>query len=163
MSYIPLANVTLTGSDASIVFSNISAIYKDLVITLNGTPADTAYPVHALRFNSDTGNNYSYVGIRANGSSASSGENSTMAYASLGQGYGVGPSTSSNFATTASIMDYATDKHKTMLVRNNVSGTGVEAQAVRWASTSVINSITVITTSGAGFATGTTINLYGVV
>lgn len=162
MSYIPLANVTLTGSDASIVFSNIPATFKDLVITLNGTPADTAYPVHALRFNSDTGNNYSYVGMSGNGSSAASGNNGSLSYASLGQAYGVGPSTSSNFATIAHIMDYAADKHKTVLSRNNVPGTGVEAQAARWANTAAITSVTVITSSGAGFATGTTINLYGV-
>ena len=163
MSYIPLATVTLGGSDASIVFSNIPAIFKDLVITLNGTPADTAYPVHALRFNGDTANNYSYVGMTGNGSSAASGNNGSLGYASLGQAYGIGPATSSNFATIANIMDYAaTDKHKTMLARNNVSGTGVEAQAVRWASTAAINSVTVITSSGAGFATGTVISLYGV-
>jgi len=163
MSYIPLATVTLGGSDASIVFSNIPAIFKDLVITLNGTPADTAYPVHALRFNGDTANNYSYVGMTGNGSSAGSGNNGSLGYASLGQAYGIGPATSSNFATIANIMDYAaTDKHKTMLARNNVSGTGVEAQAVRWASTAAINSVTVITSSGAGFATGTVISLFGV-
>jgi hypothetical protein len=163
VSYIPLATVTLGGSDASIVFSNIPAIFKDLVITLNGTPADTAYPVHALRFNGDTANNYSYVGMTGNGSSGGSGNNSSLGYASLGQAYGIGPATSSNFATIANIMDYAaTDKHKTMLVRNNVSGTGVEAQGVRWASTAAINSVTVITSSGAGFATGTVISLYGV-
>jgi hypothetical protein len=163
MSYIPLATVTLGGSDADIVFSNIPAIFKDLVITLNGTPADTAYPVHALRFNSDTANNYSYTGMTGSGSSAASGNNGSLGYASLGQAFGIGPSTSSNFATIANIMDYAaTDKHKTMLARNNVSGTGVEAQAVRWASTAAINSVTVITSSGAGFATGTVISLYGV-
>jgi hypothetical protein len=60
-------------------------------------------------------------------------------------------------------MDYAaTDKHKTVLTRNNVSGTGVEAQAARWANTAAITSVTVITSSGAGFATGTVISLYGV-
>ena len=60
-------------------------------------------------------------------------------------------------------MDYSTtDKHKTMIVRNNVPGTGVEAQGVRWASTAAINSVTVITSSGAGFATGTVISLFGI-
>jgi hypothetical protein len=60
-------------------------------------------------------------------------------------------------------MDYtASDKHKTVLARNNVPGTGVEAQAARWANNNAITSITVITSSGAGFATGTVISIYGI-
>lgn len=162
-TYIPLATITLTGSDASITFSSLPSIYRDIVITLNGTPADNAYPVHALRFNGDSANNYSYVGMSGNGSSPASGSNGSLNYASLGQAWGIGPSTSSNFATIAHVMDYtASDKHKTVLARNNVPGTGVEAQAARWANNNAITSITVITSSGAGFATGTVISIYGI-
>jgi hypothetical protein len=163
-TYTALATVTLTGSDSSITFSSIPSTYRDLIFVINGTPADTAYPVHALRFNSDSGNNYTYVGMTGNGSSAASGSNSSLSFASLGQAFGIGPGTSSYFSTIAQIMDYsATDKHKTVLVRNNVSGVGVEAQADRWANTAAITSVTLITSGGAGFATGTTINLFGVI
>lgn len=159
-----LATITLQAASAQITFSGIPSSFRDLVVVLNGTPADTAYPVHALRFNGDTGNNYAYVGMTGNGSTASAGNNNSLAYASLGQAYGIGPATSSNFSTIAHIMDYsATDKRKTVLVRNNVPGTGVEAQAVRWANTAAITAIEVITSSGAGFAAGTTIGLYGVI
>jgi hypothetical protein len=162
-TYIPLATITLTGSDASITFSSLPTTFRDIVITINGTPADTAYPVHALRFNGDSGNNYLYIGVTGNGSSASSGANTSLNYASLGQAFGIGPSTSSNFATIASIMDYrASDKHKIVLARNDVPGTGVEAQAVRWANNDPITSINLITSSGAGFATGTVISIYGI-
>lgn len=159
-----LANVTLQSASAQVTFSGIPSSFRDLVVVLAGTPADTAYPVHALRFNGDTGSYYAYVGMTGNGSAAAAGHNASLSYASLGQAYGIGPATSSNFVTIAHIMDYsATDKRKTMLVRNNVPGTGVEAQAVRWANTDAITSITVITSSGAGFAAGTTISLYGVI
>ncbi len=159
-----LANITLQSASAQITFSGIPSSFRDLVIVMQGSPADTAYPVHALRFNGDTSNNYSYVGMTGSGSAASAGNNNSLSYASLGQAYGIGPATSSNFVTIAHVMDYsATDKRKTMLVRNNVAGTGVEAQTVRWASTSAITSIVVIPSSGAGFAAGTTISLYGVI
>lgn len=161
-TYIPLANVTLGGSDADIVFGSIPQIYDDLVLVLNGSPSDNSYPVIAMRFNSDSGTNYSYVGMSGNGSSAASGSNASLGYLSIGQAWGTGPSTSSRFVTTAQIMGYNnTDKHKTVLSRNNVPGTGVEAQASRWANTAAITSITVITTSG-GFATGTTMALFGI-
>jgi hypothetical protein len=159
-----LANITLQSVSAQVTFSGIPSSFRDLVVVLNGTPADTSYPVHALRFNGDTSNNYAYVGMTGSGSAAAAGNNNSLAYASLGQAYGIGPATSSNFSTIAHIMDYsATDKRKTMLVRNNVSGTGVEAQAVRWANTAAITSITVITSGGAGFAAGTNVSLYGVI
>jgi hypothetical protein len=163
-TYVLLNQITLAAASSSVTFSSIPQNYEDLVIVLNGSPADTAYPVNALRFNGDSGNNYSYVGMSGTGSGTGSGTNSSMGYASLGQAYGTGPSTSSRFATVAQIFDYSEiDKHKTMLSRNNVSDAGTEAQVVRWASTSAITSISVITSSGAGYATGTTFSLYGIV
>jgi hypothetical protein len=161
-TYVLLNQLTLLPVVNSVTFSNIPQGYSDLIITINGRPSDTSYPVVALRFNADSGNNYSYVGMSGNGSTTARGANSSMGYASLGQAYGTGPSTSSRFQTLAHIMDYsALDKNKTVLSRNNVPGTGVEAQATRWANTAAVSSITAITTSG-GFANGTTFSLYGV-
>ena len=68
MSYIPLATVTLGGSDADIVFSNIPATFKDLVLVIAGT-SDNNTGLY-LRFNGDTGSNYTTVGMYGNGSSA---------------------------------------------------------------------------------------------
>lgn len=162
-TYIPLANVTLGGSDASIVFGSIPQNYSDLIVSLSGAPSDTSYPVIALRFNGDSANNYSYVGMAGNGTLSSAGSNASLGYCSIGQAYGAGSATSSRFSTTAQIHGYNnTDKHKTVLSRNNVPGNGVEAQASRWANTAAITSIEVLATSG-GFATGTTIKLFGIV
>jgi hypothetical protein len=62
-------------------------------------------------------------------------------------------------------MDYsATDKHKTVLSRNNVAGGGVDAFANRWANTAAITSVEVrVSTGGQFFATPTTLSLYGVI
>jgi FAD/FMN-containing dehydrogenase len=64
---------------------------------------------------------------------------------------------------TVQVMDYtATDKHKTALVRSNNAAFGVEAHAVRYASTSAVTSLLVFPSSG-NWAAGGTFSLYGVV
>jgi hypothetical protein len=64
-------------------------------------------------------------------------------------------------------MDYSTtDKHKSVLVRENTAGSSttlVVAKAGRWANTSAITSIYLFVSGGYSFATGTTVALYGVV
>lgn len=156
-----LSTITLQASSSSVNFTGIPSTYRDLILTLTGSPSDTSYPVIALRFNSDSGTNYAYVGMTGNGSTAGAGSNGSQNYLSIGQGYGTGPNTSSIFNTVVYIVDYSTtNKNKLVLSRNNVAGTGVEAQSSRWANTSAITSISVITTSGA-FAAGSTFSLYG--
>lgn len=71
-------------------------------------------------------------------------------------------SASTNNAIIVNFMDYsATDKHKTVLVRANANGAGVEASANRWASTNAITSIKVF--YGYNFSIGSTFALYGIV
>jgi hypothetical protein len=62
------------------------------------------------------------------------------------------------------IMDYAqTDKQKTMLVRANSNTNEVAASAVRWADTSAINSIRLVSTAlTSTLKAGSTFSLYGV-
>ena len=157
-TYIALANVTLTSSDASIIFSSIPATYRDLVVVINGKTTGNADI--GLIFNSDGGTNYSFVYMGGNGTASASGS-------ATGQGQIVLNAyfwRSTEQATCiAHIMDYsATDKHKTVLSRNNLAGAGTDAFATRWANTNAITSVEVRTTANA-FDTGTTINLFGIV
>lgn len=162
-TYVLLTQATLAANSSSVTFSSIPQNYGDLVITLNGKPSDTSFPVIALRFNGDSGSNYSYVGVSGNGSSTNSGTNASLGYLSIGQAHGTGPSTSSQFQTIVNIIEYsAIDKHKVAISRNSVPDTGAETQVARWANTAAVTSISAITTSG-GFAIGTTISIYGLV
>ena len=154
MSYIPLATVTLGGSDADIVFSNIPATFKDLVLVIAGT-SDNNTGLY-LRFNGDTGSNYTTVGMYGNGSSAIS-YSQTLSF------------TNTNFISntqgvnTVQLMDYsATDKHKTILGRASYGNNLAQAAAGRWANTAAINSITCFLDAGRTFQTGATFSLYGV-
>ena len=50
-----------------------------------------------------------------------------------------------------------------LLVRvNQMAGVHVHAGAGRWASTSAINSVEIMTSNGANYSIGTTISLYGI-
>jgi hypothetical protein len=61
------------------------------------------------------------------------------------------------------LMDYsATDKHKTLLIRQNLASAYTLALAGRWANTAAINTVQLYTTAAA-FETGTTASLYGIV
>lgn len=155
MSYIPLATLTLSGSDSEIVFSGIPATFKDLVLIVQGTTTTGAgLP---MRFNGDSGSNYSNVVAYGDGSSTASGSGS-------GTSFELGYFTTNPAMSTVQIMDYAaTDKHKTALIRyGSPASTNITAmRAGRWASTAAISSITLTTTTGS-YASGTTFSLYGV-
>ena len=157
-TYVPLGAITLASTDSEIVFSSIPANYRDLILVMNGTTSVNANIF--LRFNNDSANNYSWVYMRGDGSTAVSGatgsSNSVLTSATA---YWIN-ATPTN--TIAQIFDYSvTDKHKTVLVRNDGSTRASEATASRWASTSAINSI-YLTLTGGAFNSGSTFSLYGV-
>jgi len=158
-TYTPLATLTLTGSDTEVVFSNIPAGYRDLILVINGSVNFTGPDSTIMRFNGDTAANYSNVRMIGTGSSASSYAD-TQGYAYIGVEVD-----SSGFAIVTQIMDYsATNKHKTLLSRGNQGGGWVTAHAARWANTAAITSVSVLANaSGVVFYAGTTFSLYGVV
>ena len=152
-TYVSLATITLTATDSEIIFSSIPATYRDLIVVAAGTnAADTQVYV---RFNGDSGSNYSRVGMEGNGSSASSFSGSGTEIRGL-----FGSATQHN--NILQIMDYtATDKHKTALGRRNIASGSTVAVAGRWANTSAITSVTLIAASQA-WQVGSTFSLYGI-
>jgi hypothetical protein len=157
-TYTPLANVTLGSSSSSVTFSSIPATYRDLILVVNGT-VDTGTGLR-LRFNNDSGNNYSYAvmaGLAAGETSISGGGQNRLypAYANQSSGQ--------RFTYTAQIMDYsATDKHKTVLFRDNsLNGTIVSASAQRWANNTAVTQLNLLLDSG-NYNAGTTAALYGI-
>ena len=159
-TYDLIASNVLTSSASSVTFSSIPATYRDLVLVVEYLSATAGNAEARLRFNSDTGSNYSTVVMTGDGSTASSGTYS------LTEIYGSNATTTDRRINIYQIMDYsATDKHKTVLIRSNrASGSGptVEALAGRWANTAAINSITV-RAKDADFASAATFYLYGIV
>jgi len=155
MSYIALATTTLGSATGSVTFSSIPATYRDLVVVIDAKSGAGVATI-GLRFNSDTGNNYSYVDMSGTGSSTSSSAN-TQDRATMGFVGGT-----SAYMSTAQIMDYAqTDKHKTVLARHSNASGNVQALANRWANTNAITTVN-LSTAVNNFPVGTTLSLYGV-
>jgi len=155
-TYTPLATVTLTSSASSVTFSSIPATYRDLILVITGSLATTPGDL-SLRFNSDSGSNYSYVRMSGSGSATnSSADTATRAFISGFQ------RAATNWISINHIFDYAQSKHKTMLSRFDDSAQGTNAIATRWANTSAITSILINEASGFSYASGSTFSLYGI-
>jgi hypothetical protein len=150
-TYTQINSVTLAAASATVTFSSIPATMRDLVIVVNGNTSANQFT--GLRFNSDSGSNYSMVRMYTGPTSSTD----TRTYGLLTTG---NPSLTLN--SIAQIMDYsATDKHKTVLIRSNIPADNVAAHAVRWANTAAITAVAVEAISTT-WAVGTTFNLYGI-
>jgi hypothetical protein len=157
-TYTPLANLTLGSAAANVTFSSINQTYRDLVLVIHSKGSTTQD--HRIRFNGDSGSNYSRVSMSANTSAAVSGSGSGTEGVISSWAFAT---TTQEILITVQVMDYtATDKHKTALVRSNNPASGVEAIAVRYASTSAVTSLLVFPSSG-NWAAGGTFSLYGIV
>ena len=155
-TYDLLNSTTLGTAAASLTFSGISGSYGDLVLVISGTVTSSNITL-AIRFNGDTGSNYFSVNMRGDGSAASS-----TSWSSISLGYH-GAFDTNQGLSIINIMDYAaTNKHKTILSRTGSSSFDVRAHAVRWADTSAITSITLLTDGAPIYDTGTTFQLFGV-
>lgn len=164
-TYTPLATLTLTGSASLVTFTSISQSYRDLVLVVNiaglsGTPTVTG---SAMRINSDSGSNYTWVTMTGNGSSASSFTPGFTTGFDLACGNSNTPS-----MAQVNFLDYsATDKHKTVLQRGTQPDINTQAYAMRWASTAAISSIQLYSPDYFGgtldtWSTGSTFSLYGI-
>jgi hypothetical protein len=154
-TYETIATTTLGSATSNYTFSSIASTYTDLVLIRAGgisTPDEIG-----LRFNGDTGSNYSYTSVSGftGGTGTGRGVNQTM-----GRGGAAWTATNN---TIWNIMNYSnTTTFKTFLQRYNDGGDTVGAAVTLWRSTSAINSVQVITLSGANFTVGTTFTLYGI-
>lgn len=166
LTYENLATTTLTSNQSTVTFSSIPSNYTDLVIVAFARSNYTTDSTEAiyLRFNSDSGSNYSYARMFGNGSTASSlrtlnassAEISTMA------------SSSSSYTGFSSIlinvMNYSnTTTNKTVLARGGEARTDTCSYVAVWRSTAAINTILLAPVrGGAQFVTDSVFTLYGI-
>jgi hypothetical protein len=161
-TYDSLATTTLSSAQSSVTFSSISGSYTDLVLIINakgtGFSGSGTYPY--VRYNSDSGTNYSRTYLAGNGSSASSSRGSSENLQYLVGGTYVDGSFTYNSITQ--FMNYSNSTtYKTMLSRANNASVQVDALVGLWRSTSAITSIVIYSSSG-NFDIGSTFTLYGI-
>lgn len=156
-TYTPIATNTLGTAVSTVTFSSIPSTYTDLILVFDGTAASATYS--GIRFNGDTGNNYSYTYLAGNGSTAVSSRstNAPEMYTSTGNTV-----TTSQNNTIVHIQNYSnTTTFKTALIRNNSSSVETTAAVGLWRNTAAITSITFKTPS-VNFTVGSTFTLYGI-
>jgi hypothetical protein len=124
-------------------------------MVIQGT-AQTALDIW-MRFNTDTGSNYSDTRVYGDGSSAQSDRNTNStsgAIAVLSSSQGV---------IITNVMNYAnTTTYKTSISRSSTAGWGTAARVTLWRSTSAITKIQVGNPYASYLAAGTTGTLYGI-
>lgn len=167
-TYTPLASITLTTAQSSVVFSDLPQSYDDLIISVvsrntSGTNSDVMF-----RFNNDSGSNYSFTRMfAAEGASATgtSDRQSNISYISGSWAPGTNAS-STNFAISyAQLNSYSnTTTFKTLITSmdtvssvNKVAGKTIGL----WRSTNPITSITILSASN-NLDAGSTFNIYGI-
>ena len=158
-TYEKIQSTTLGSATASINFTSIGSGYTDLRVVLVCV-ATTTFP--QIRFNSDSGSNYSWTWLGGNGSAAQSGR-----FTSQTEFYtNIGGDASIPFMTTFDIFSYAGSTFKTMLWNevNDKNCSGIISPKVGlWRSTSAITAINLkADIYGTTFGAGTTATLYGI-
>lgn len=156
-TYEPISTNTLTTSTASVTFSSIPNTYTDLILIINAASSSAASC--RLRFNSDTGTNYSDTRLYGDGTSATSDRLTTRDHINCGD-LSVTTITSNQIIN---IMNYTnTSTYKTVLTRSNIASSYVFLNTSMWRATpAAITSITIFPASG-NLVSGSTFTLYGI-
>lgn len=162
-------NTITTGGITNIAFSAIPQNYTDLYLFLNLRSDVAAWGTgSSLKFNNDSGANYTWRGIYAFGSSGV-GPNVSTGTTSIQTGVFPGSSSNANTfsAQTLYIPNYTSSTHKSVSidsVNEGVNSTSVEMDmnVGIWASTSAITNLQIGSNSG-NFVIGSTISLYGII
>jgi hypothetical protein len=162
-TYTPISTQTLSSAVTSITFSDIPQNYTDLVLVVGNFGMNISGSAARLRFNGDTGNNYSNTTVVGNGTVVGSGRESSQNSMRI-IGASIGPGTANNDTTIIHILNYAsTTVNKTVLVRASLPLTDVYALVGLWRNTVAVNSITLRSFNDTHtFNSGSTFTLYGI-
>ena len=160
-----LISTTILGtSTASVTFSSLgdySSTYKHLQIRAVAK-YDSAFDNLLMRFNSDTGNNYSHHRLIGNGSTVSS--IATANTSSLFPGLASSTTSGIYSPTVIDILDpYSTTKNTTIrALYGDSENPTVRLASGAWYNTSAISSILIYSQSSFNFVAGSRFSLYGI-
>lgn len=163
-AYESIATTTLGTATASITFSSIPSTYTHLQIRVLGSMSASGADDLCLRFNSDTGSNYSAHYLVGNGTSASSGAYTSATFTRAGAN-ALPTATNTYGAAVIDLLDYAnTSKYKTIkaLTGNDTNGAGyVALGSGLWQSSTAVTTI-LLYPFASTFTANTQIALYGI-
>ena len=159
VTYEAISSTTLVSAQASVTLNSFSG-YTDLIIVCNSRGTSGSAANIFVRFNGDTGSNYSKTLIEGNGSTATSArDTNSPAIYSLAIS---AASTSEPSSSVIHLMNYSnTTTNKTVLGRCSIAGLVTNAVVGLWRNTAAITSVSFTIDSG-NLATGSTFSLYGI-
>lgn len=158
-TYEPIATTTLTTSTPSVTFSSIGSGFTDLVLICM-VQTQTNSDAVVIRFNSDSGTNYSHTQVRGDGSTTFSGRASNTTFMRIGNDI---PNSTAYGTIIANIQNYVNSTtNKTVISRSGYAAIGTQATVGLWRNTAAITSITILPDRLDNFLTGSTFTLYGI-
>jgi hypothetical protein len=158
-TYDKIAAYTVPSATASYTFTSISSAYTDLVlIATSASSLGTGYGFR-MRFNSDSGSNYSWTHLFGTGSAANSNRGSNDSSILIGYS----PAAIGGNAIITNIQNYSNSTtNKTAISRASEADYRVGAIAGLWRNTAAITSLTLLDEGGGNLLTGSTFTLYGI-
>jgi hypothetical protein len=161
-TYEPIATTTVSGTSTTLItFGSLPSSYTDLRVIMSGL-ANTR--TLWLRFNGDTGTNYSYTRVAGTGAAVVVGSDINFNNITVGSVWDMSTTIPTFF--DINVFSYAGSTNKTIFAitsaDKNGSG-GNEVTAGLWRNTSAITSINLQCGNGAtAFTAGTTATVYGI-
>lgn len=162
-TYDLISEQVLASPASSVTFTSIPQTYKDLVLEVSNTKhsyagSSSVYD-NAMRFNGDTGQNYSTTNLQGDGTNALSGRDANAFSVATHW-----PMASSSVGILVfNIFNYTnTNMNKTVISRSNNASGIVGAYSSLWRSTAAINRIDIVVSGGYTISAGTTLRLYGI-
>jgi len=164
-TYVAIETQTVTSTVASVTLGSggtIPQTYTDLVLVVSGKSTSSIVN-WGLRFNGDTGSNYSRTMVYGTGSVAGSSRQTSQTSANPGF------LTTTGSPTIIQIMNYTnTTTYKSWITRGGDASDSVSASVGMWrgstgsAVNQPITSITLFSDGSTSIAAGTTFTLYGI-
>ena len=158
---VPISS-TVVSSTGSVTMSSIPSTYQDLVLVVSARTDSSTLTSALLRFNGDSGSNYSSTMLIGNSVSSASERYSNESFVRIGYAVGSSQLASAYATQVVHLLNYAnTSTNKTILARDasDTNGSGLtQLSAGVWRNTAAISSITYATSLVAG----STATLYGI-
>jgi hypothetical protein len=166
-NYVLLERIELNASAASVTFSNIpQSGYTDLKV-VQSARTDRASYVDGIqiRFNADSGSNYSDRVLYGFGTGTGSSTNSPATWVSAGKATAATATASTFGNSEVYIPNYTGSTAKSLsadgVTENNASSAWAELDAGLWTGTAAITSISFYPALGTNFVANSTFSLYG--
>jgi hypothetical protein len=151
-------------ADLTVTFSSIPSTYKHLQLRAIALSNSDSVPV-LLRFNSDSGSNYSWHALHGQGGAAGSGSGTSASSIITTLNANRGLNASYPWAYVIDILDYAdTNKFKTVRALHGAdyNGSGeVNFTSGNWRNTAAVSTIT-MSMASSGFNQYSSFALYGI-